>query len=117
MTLHHLILLRHGETEWNRERRMQGHRDIPLNAAGVAQAALAAPTVAALQPEVIVSSDLQRALATAQAVADRAGLPVQVDPRLRETSLGLWEGLTRAEVMEGWPGAWEEWRTVAGGDA
>ena len=54
----HLILLRHGETDWNAEPRLQGHRDIPLNAAGRAQALAAAPSVAALAPDVIVSSDL-----------------------------------------------------------
>ena len=61
MSLTHLILMRHGETDWNAELRMQGHRDIPLNATGQAQALAAAPSVAALAPDVIVSSDLQRA--------------------------------------------------------
>lgn len=113
MSLEHLILLRHGETDWNRERRMQGHRDIALNAIGLAQAAGAAASVAALQPELIVSSDLQRARVTAQAVAGLAGLPVSTDERLRETSLGLWEGLTRSDVVAGWPGEWEQWRTTS----
>jgi len=61
MTLEHLILLRHGETDWNRNQRLQGHRDIALNAAGHHQALDAAPSIVALRPSVIVSSDLRRA--------------------------------------------------------
>lgn len=110
MTLQRLIVMRHGETDWNAEFRMQGHRDIPLNAAGLAQAVAAAPSVAALQPEVIVASDLARASVTADIVAKALNLPVRTDPRLRETSLGLWQGLTRDEVRAQWPGQWEEWR-------
>lgn len=111
MTVEHLILLRHGETDWNAALRLQGHRDIPLNETGIQQAEEAAPSVAALAPDVIVSSDLQRARQTAAPTATLTGLPVSTDPRLRETSLGDWEGLTREEVMEGWPGWWEEWRS------
>lgn len=110
MTLQRLILLRHGETGWNAGMRMQGHRDIPLNEQGRRQAAQAAPSVAALQPQVIVASDLSRARDTAAEVAALTGLPVQLDKRLRETSLGLWEGLTPDEVMAGWPAEWEAWR-------
>lgn len=110
MSLTHVILMRHGETDWNVELRMQGHHDIPLNAAGRAQALAAAPSVAALAPDVIVSSDLQRAAVTAQAVSEVTGLPVATDPRLRETSMGQWEGLTRDDITRGWPGAWERWR-------
>ncbi|MBM9467355.1 histidine phosphatase family protein [Nakamurella leprariae] len=111
MTLEHLIVLRHGETDWNRARRMQGHRDVPLNELGRRQAAEAAPSVAALQPELIVSSDLSRARETAEVVAARCRLPLATDARLRETSLGDWEGLTRADVEAGWPGEWAAWRT------
>lgn len=113
MSLTHVILLRHGETDWNAELRMQGHRDIPLNAAGRAQALAAAPSVAALAPDVIVSSDLQRAALTADAVGDVLGLPVARDSRLRETSMGQWEGLTRDDITAGWPGAWERWRDTS----
>ncbi|MTD13140.1 histidine phosphatase family protein [Nakamurella sp. YIM 132087] len=113
MSLQHLILLRHGETDWNAVRRMQGHRDIPLNDTGLAQAAAAAPSVAALRPEIIVSSDLARAFATAGAVAAITGQQIVVDQRLRETSLGLWEGLTREDVVAGWPGEWQQWRTTS----
>jgi glucosyl-3-phosphoglycerate phosphatase len=113
MTLAHLILLRHGETDWNHGSRMQGHRDIPLNATGRDQALAAAPSVAALGPEVIVASDLQRARETSAAVGAVTGLPVAVDPRLRETSLGDWEGLTVAEVAAGWPHEWAAWRSTS----
>ncbi|GGL84740.1 histidine phosphatase family protein [Nakamurella endophytica] len=113
MTLHHLVLLRHGETDWNREQRMQGHVDIPLNATGRAQAAAAARSVAALRPDVIVSSDLSRARETAAPVAAVTGLAVHTDPRLRETSLGDWEGRTRDEVAAGWPQEWEQWRATS----
>jgi len=113
VTLSHLILMRHGETDWNAQARLQGHRDIPLNAAGLRQAAAAAPSVAALSPQVIMSSDLSRAKATAEQVSSVTGLPVRIDPRLRETSMGLWEGLTRSDVVAGWPGEWERWRATS----
>lgn len=113
MALHHLILLRHGETDWNAQLRMQGHRDIALNATGLAQAQAAAASVAALGPDVIHSSDLQRALATAQAVSAVTGIAVRTDPRLRETSLGDWEGLARTEIEAGWPAEWERWRATS----
>lgn len=113
MSLQHLILMRHGETDWNAQARLQGHRDVPLNAVGAAQAAAAAPSVAALSPQVIISSDLSRARSTAAQVAALTGLDVAVDIRLRETSMGLWEGLTRDDVMAGWPGEWEKWRATS----
>ncbi|MEO7126233.1 MAG: histidine phosphatase family protein [Nakamurella sp.] len=110
MTLQRLIIMRHGETDWNAELRMQGHRDIPINAAGLAQAAAAAPSIVALEPEVIVASDLQRARATAEIIAHAVSLPVHTDPRLRETFLGEWEGLTRGDVQTRWPEQWDQWR-------
>ena len=113
MTLEHLILLRHGQTDWNREQRLQGHRDIALNPVGRRQAIDAAPSVAALAPSVIVSSDLLRARETAAAVAVLTDLRVPSDERLRETSMGLWEGLTRDDVVERWPGEWDRWRTTS----
>ncbi|QNK80675.1 histidine phosphatase family protein [Nakamurella sp. PAMC28650] len=113
MSLQHLILMRHGETDWNAQARLQGHRDIPLNSVGVAQAVAAAPSVAALSPEVIISSDLSRARSTAVPVSALTGLPVSFDARLRETSMGRWEGLTRDDVMAGWPGEWEKWRATS----
>ena len=113
MTLSTLILQRHGETDWNAERRLQGHRDIDLNETGLRQAAAAAPSIAALGPEVIVSSDLARARVTATTVGELLGLPVTVDPRLRETGLGVWEGLTWGEAVDGWPAETADWRSTS----
>ena len=113
MTLEHLILMRHGETAWNRSQRLQGHRDIPLSDAGRNQAVDAAPSVVALRPEVVLASDLGRARETADVVAAVVDLPVAVDPRLRETSMGKWEGLTRDEVVAEWEPEWNAWRTTS----
>lgn len=111
MTLRRLVLLRHGQTDFNAEARMQGHLESRLTAAGIAQAEAAAPVVAALGPDRILSSDLSRALDTATVVGAATGLPVKVDPRLRETHLGEWQGLTVQEVDLGWPGAIARWRS------
>lgn len=117
MSLSHLILMRHGETDWNAAARLQGHRDVPLNETGLRQATAAAPSLAALHPQLILSSDLSRARATAAAVSGLTGLPVEQDVRLRETSMGLWEGLTKQDVVAGWPGEWERWRTTSAHNA
>lgn len=91
---------------------MQGHQDVPLSPIGHAQAKSSALSVAALEPEIIVSSDLQRASATAEYVAQELNLSVTLDSRLRETELGDWEGLTRDEVMQQWPDEWTNWRST-----
>ncbi|MGY0233382.1 histidine phosphatase family protein [Longispora urticae] len=106
-----LILWRHGQTEWNSIGRVQGHADIDLDETGHAQAATAAELLAALGPAKIVSSDLSRTVSTARHLADRTGLPITVDPRLRERSFGDWEGLTNAEIAERHPESWELWTT------
>jgi probable phosphoglycerate mutase len=93
-----ILLVRHGETDWNRERRWQGHADRPLNDTGRAQARELAERLAAEPLEAIYSSDLARARETAEIVASRLGLPVGIDPRLREVDVGEWSGLTMAEV-------------------
>lgn len=92
-----IILWRHGQTDWNLENRFQGHSDIPLNSVGRYQAKQAARVLRDLEPTSIISSDLGRALATAEALADVTGLDVRVDQRLRETHGGSWEGKTGAE--------------------
>lgn len=94
----HVVLLRHGRTAWNQELRWQGQTDIPLDEVGLQQAAAAAEVLAELEIAKIVSSPLQRARVTAQLLSDRRGVPVEVDPRLRETDGGLWEGMTQAEI-------------------
>jgi probable phosphoglycerate mutase len=110
-----LILWRHGHTEWNAERRVQGHSDPPLSTLGHAQAAEAAPLIATHAPDAIVSSDLRRCTETAAALASQTGLPVRRDPRLRERCYGEWEGLTMAEIAQRWPESYA--RRIAGADA
>jgi 2,3-bisphosphoglycerate-dependent phosphoglycerate mutase/probable phosphoglycerate mutase len=89
---------------------MQGRLDPPLDEAGQAQAAAVAPVVAGLHPVVLISSDLTRALQTALAVGEAAGLEPRKEPRLRETDVGQWQGLVDAEVEAGWPGGLDRWR-------
>src|SRR5258708_10880499 len=88
-----LFLFRHGESDWNREGRLQGHTDTPLNATGLAQAEALAETLRPHRLDVVVSSDLMRAWTTAQIVAEALGLPLLADPGLRETNVGAAEGL------------------------
>jgi len=108
------VLLRHGQTIWNVERRFQGQSDIPLDETGVAQAERAGRLLAALRPDAIVSSDLSRAMATAQPLAKLTGLVVSLDKDLRERSGGLWEGLTDDEIRERYPRERESWSPPEG---
>ena len=110
MTLSRLVLVRHGETEYNAVGRMQGQLDSELTELGMDQIRAAAPVLAAYEPAYLVSSDLTRAARTAEEVGQVCGLAVKFDPRLRETHLGEWQGRTRPDVETGWPGAWEMWR-------
>lgn len=110
MSLSRLVLLRHGRTTWNAEHRMQGRLDPDLDDTGRAQAIAAAPVVAAYRPTVIVASDQVRAWRTAELVGKETGLVSRPEPRLRETSVGQWEGLTGDEVEAGWPGGLASWR-------
>jgi probable phosphoglycerate mutase len=109
-----LLLLRHGRTAWNAERRFQGQADPPLDDVGLIQAAEVASLIAQLRPDLILSSDAQRAAQTAAPIGRLTGLDVALDPRLRERSLGHWEGLTRDEVEERFPDEYADW--VAGRD-
>lgn len=110
MTLDRLVLWRHGETDHNVARRIQGHLDSELTAVGLDQARLAAPVLATYEPSSVVSSDLRRAADTASVFGELTGLPVRYDQRLRETHVGKWQGLTHAEVEAGWPGGIRTWR-------
>ncbi len=101
-----LCLVRHGETPWNAERRLQGHLDIELNANGLAQAQHTARTLAGTRFAAIYSSDLQRARQTAEAIAHRCELPVHIDPRLRERHYGAFQGLTYEEAESRYPEAY-----------
>jgi broad specificity phosphatase PhoE len=94
----HLFIFRHGETDWNREQRFQGHEDVPLNDVGREQArALIAP-LRRMQLDAMLSSDLSRAKETGEIVARALGVPVFVDAGLREAHLGGAQGLTREEI-------------------
>jgi broad specificity phosphatase PhoE len=94
-----IVLWRHGRTAWNAERRFQGQSDIALDDEGRAQAQRAAGLLLHLAPHRIISSDLSRAYATAQALAALTDLEVITDQRLRETFAGEWEGLRRPELL------------------
>ena len=106
----HLLLLRHGQSTWNAEGRWQGWADPPLSAAGVAQAEAALPALLDAGFEAVVSSDLERARATAEILARGVNAPVEVDARLRERDVGAWVGLTAAGIEQRWPGRLEAWR-------
>jgi broad specificity phosphatase PhoE len=92
-----LLLVRHGETDWNAEGRLQGHTDRPLNEHGRRQATRLAEELADERIDAVYASDLARARETAEIVAARLGLPVVVDSDLREKNWGSWEGLTSSE--------------------
>lgn len=96
-------LLRHGETEWNAQGRMQGHNDSPLTEFGLASARAAARRLLNAQPSVIYTSDLGRAHRTAEEIAGATQAPVRTDERLREKNNGIFEGLTQAEVQTNFP--------------
>jgi probable phosphoglycerate mutase len=109
-----IVLLRHGRTEWNATRRYQGQADPPLDEVGRAQAIEVASLIAAMRPDLLVSSDLLRARQTAEKVASLTGLQLRLDARLRERHLGHWQGLTREEVASRFPDEFAEW--LAGRD-
>ena len=103
----HVYLVRHGETAWNRERRFQGHQDVPLSPAGLFQAERLAQRLKSETFDAVYSSDLKRAVQTAEIVARELALPVVTLKGLRERSMGEWEGLTQEEVaarFPDWPG-------------
>lgn len=105
-----LILLRHGQTDWNRIGRVQGQTDSQLNELGHAQAREVAPALAAYQPGVVWASDLSRAADTAAPVAAACGLTPRLDPRLREWGFGEREGLTHDEFRAADPEAYARFR-------
>jgi 2,3-bisphosphoglycerate-dependent phosphoglycerate mutase len=99
----HIILVRHGQTEWNDGARFQGHLDSPLTADGIAQAEAIGRRISKELIAAIYSSDLGRAKHTAELIARETRLPVQEDVRLRERSLGVFQGLNRKEAGERYP--------------
>ncbi len=112
MSAARVLLWRHGQTDWNAEDRFQGQTDIPLNDTGRDQAKRAADRLAEHlggDQVTIVSSDLSRALDTANELAGRLDVGVHLDPRLREIYAAGWEGLTRPEMEAGWPDDYARW--------
>jgi probable phosphoglycerate mutase len=105
-----VLLVRHGETDWNVQTRLQGHTDIPLNAAGRWQAECLRQALQGEALDAVYSSDLQRAWQTAEAVASATGAPLQAEPALRERGFGCFEGLTHAELEARWPDDARRWR-------
>jgi probable phosphoglycerate mutase len=103
MPVTRLCLVRHGETDWNAEGRVQGQTDVPLSAAGLAQARAAASALANHDFTTIYSSDLRRVRQTADLAAQRLALPVQLDPELRERHYGIFECLLYTEVKLRFP--------------
>ena len=107
-----LLLARHGLTEWNSSHRYQGQQDVPLSPAGMSQACALSRRLESEHLDAVYSSDLSRAQETALTVVQRhPGLPVSIEPRLRELSFGAWEGLTHAEIEQAYPlqmAAWIE---------
>lgn len=118
-----LVLVRHGETAWNRAARIQGHTDIPLSDLGLAQAERLARALADEPLAAIYASDLRRARQTAEALARVRGLPVQFDAALRERAFGRFEGLSWPEIEQAHPEDAARWRrrepdfAVGGGES
>src|ERR1700730_16930334 len=105
------VLLRHGDTELSPEHRFSGLRALPLSANGTRQAKAAACRLASGAPiDAVVSSPLQRAVATAAIAAGGMGLTAAIDDDLRETDFGDWDGFTLAEIQQRWPAAAAAWR-------
>jgi broad specificity phosphatase PhoE len=107
-----LLLVRHGETDWNRDGRWQGHSDTKLNEVGRRQARELAEGLKGV--DVIYSSDLARARETAEIVGERLGLDVHLEPRLRERSFGAWEGLSSAEIEADFADQHRRWQAGDG---
>jgi broad specificity phosphatase PhoE len=109
-----ILLARHGESDWNRAMRWQGHADRPLTERGRAQARELAERLVATELDAIYSSDLQRARETAEIVANARGLNVTALRDLREVDVGSWSGLTRSEAEQRFPEAFARW--LVGGE-
>lgn len=106
-----LVLVRHGETDWNVEGRYQGQADPPLNAKGLAQAKKVAQELKEVGIDVIYSSPLKRAWQTAEIIARELGVPLYPEPRLMEIHQGDWQGRLRAEIAAKYPELFQRWLT------
>ncbi|WGS49349.1 histidine phosphatase family protein [Paraburkholderia sp. D15] len=117
-----ILFIRHGETDWNRIKRIQGHIDIPLATTGLAQAQRLARRFAdeasrGARLDAIYSSDLQRARQTAQPIADALGLTLQLREALRERSYGAFQGHDSDEISQRFPDEYAHWQTRDAGFA
>jgi len=104
-----IVMVRHGETDWNREDRFQGHSDPPLNDRGRSQARALAQALGGLEAAALYSSPLARAHETAIILAERLRLEVQMRDDLREVDVGSWSGLTRSEAEARFPAGYRRW--------
>ena len=106
----HIVLVRHGQTEWNRVERFRGRADVPLDETGVAQAEATGRRVGSeFQPTAVYSSPLSRAIRTAGAIAGHLQLPVQPHPGIADIDYGEWQGLTPDEARARWPDEVAAW--------
>ncbi|MCD6076663.1 MAG: hypothetical protein K0R89_601 [Ramlibacter sp.] len=104
-----ILAIRHGETAWNSDGRYQGQTDVALNATGREQAAWVAQALAREAIDAVYSSDLARAMQTAQALAAQVGVPLRIDADLREQHFGVFQGLLAHEIEERWPEDHSRW--------
>lgn len=104
-----IILVRHGQTKWNSEGRVQGRTDIPLNARGMAQAEAVGEWLSGRKIDAVYASPLMRAHDTAKAIADRQGICVRLLDEMIEIDFGLWEGKTSRELSKEFPQFWVDW--------
>jgi phosphoserine phosphatase len=108
-----IIFVRHGQTDWNAEDRMQGQLDAKLSQLGLRQAAIVSNALAGLRIDAIYSSDLSRAMVTAHAIAEPYGIMIETSELLREVNLGAWQGLTLQEIQERFPSEYAAYRSDA----
>ena len=114
-----IALVRHGETDWNRDRRFQGHADVPLNSAGREQVRELADRLAGESFSVVYTSPLRRASESAELIAARLGVDVRPSEALKEVDVGAWSGLTVHEIEDRYPegfARWVEWRCAGWSD-
>ncbi|RME65257.1 MAG: alpha-ribazole phosphatase [Nitrospirae bacterium] len=107
-----LYIIRHGKTEGSQDRRYKGHIDVPLSEEGLRQVQDLADALfrSGVSPSRIYSSDLKRAVQTAEAIDNALSCGITIEPRLRERSFGVWEGMTFEEISKAWPEAFENWK-------
>jgi broad specificity phosphatase PhoE len=104
------VLVRHGATAWNADKRAQGQADVELSTEGREQVRETAARLADMSIDAVYSSDLSRAVDTARAIADAHGLDVEVDPAFREIDQGEWTGIPVGEIRDRWPELWGDAR-------